>query len=76
MKLTPLHIKLMIHCYLVSSPINNADAPAVIDHLDELLSYELIYSEPESGSGYKATDRGIAFVDKLCSTELPKQEWV
>lgn len=75
-KFTPLHIELMIHYYAVNEPLKQASAPAVISFTADLIELGVIREDKDSGSGYSATDKGSAWVDKICSTPLPVQQWI
>ena len=74
-KFTPLHIELIIHYHCICKPPLNHDAPAVIEFTEELVNLGLINKDGTSGSGYRCTDKGNVFVEKICNTELPVQYW-
>lgn len=71
MKVTLLHISLMIHYYALAEPVPNETAPAVIACTTQLLENGLIYVEPTSRSGYRATEKGTVWIQMLKSTPLP-----
>jgi hypothetical protein len=74
-KFTPLHIELILHYHCCCNLWPQHDAPAVIEFTDDLLGMGLIVGDRESGSGYRTTERGGKFVEKLCNTEIPVQVW-
>jgi len=74
--MTPLHIELMIHYYAHCEPTYNPEAPAVKEYTLDLLKEGLIDESATSGSGYVSTDKGKAFVEKICETPIPVQTWI
>ena len=86
-KFTPLHISLLIHIYTRPTEVPHRSAPAVKQFLAELGSLGLIEKngaslnwEPSDRcyeiSGLEITDKGRAFMDKICNTPLPVQAWI
>lgn len=73
--LTPLTIEIMLQCYCSPNPTANIseriwNSPAAKETREWLLSERLIDLED------RATDRGRAWVDFICSTPLPEMKWV
>ena len=66
----PLHLELMIHYFVSDEPFDRISAPAVQDCLGQLERYGLLDSNEAPGA-YSVTDKGAAFVERLCRTELP-----
>lgn len=79
--MTPLQIRMMLHYYAIAEPYA-ADDPrhghsaAVFEQRQSLVDASLIETDEHSGSGYKATDRGVAYVEALCALPLPIKKWV
>lgn len=74
--MTPLEIEIVMHYYCCPGEYREGDftAPAVRSIIDEFRDQlGLIKQTPD---GYKITDKGAAFVQSLCSVQLPVQVWV
>jgi hypothetical protein len=79
--MTPLQIRMMLHYYAISAPYavdnpQHADSLAVREQRQRLINDELIEPDETSGSGFRATDRGDAYVEALCAMPLPIKKWV
>lgn len=79
--MTPLQIVMMLHYYAIAEPYAyrdpcHANSEAVRKQRDRLVSFELIEPDPNSRSGYRATERGVAYVEALERTPLPIKKWV
>jgi hypothetical protein len=74
-KFTPLHIELILHYHCACNPPINQHTAAVCDFTMELEELGLIRHSADSGSGYRCTDKGNVFCEKLCNTVLPVQVW-
>ena len=72
---TPLHIELMLHYYCSCEEYPTADAPSVIEFTGNLEANDLIKSDYPKKNKYCATEKGEAFVQKICNTPLPKRKW-
>lgn len=77
--MTILHIQIMLwyYCrpvrYGMGEP-EHANSPAVREYTKNLVDWGMI--EPvEATDYYKATDRGIAYVEYLRGVPLPRQMW-
>lgn len=71
MRITPLHINLMIHCYALSEEIPNRGAPAVEEYLQQLQNEDLIEPSGASRSGFRSTPKGAKWIEMLRSTPFP-----
>lgn len=74
MKTTILHLTLLIHYHIKDEPTYAPHAPAVIEYTEQLRQYSLIYADPESGSGFKTTEKGaraISLMNKMLDSFLP-----
>jgi hypothetical protein len=73
-KITPLHIELIIHVTCTREPIPHPEAPAVTDYLNDLQKWHLIaptiYNAP---SGWDSLEAGRVFVRMLCDTPIPER---
>ncbi len=75
---TPLHIELMVHYATSYAQFERHTAPTVCDYTEHLVNLGLV----ESASGeshertWRATDRGVAFLEMICKTPLPRLAWV
>ena len=69
MKLTPLHINLMLKYYAQQVP-DHPTAPASIAYTQQLEEAGLI-QEAGIPCGYISTKKGDAFVSRICKTPLP-----
>lgn len=79
--MTPLQLTMMLHYYAIAEPYSandwqHANSRAVNEQRQILINDDLIEADETSGSGFRATDRGIAFVEALCATPLPVKKWV
>jgi len=76
--LTPLHLMLLLHYHTTPEPWPQATAPAVRVYTEHLLRLELIQRDPKEirHESYDITQRGIAFVESLCTAPLPVERWV
>lgn len=77
MKLTPLHLSLLIHVYTTPAPIPNADNGTHRKFLDDLQDHGLIdvNGDGREGSGWAVTTKGKAHMAQLLSLPLPVQVW-
>lgn len=75
MKLTPLHLQLVIHYNVYPVPFPKSHAPAVIDYTGQLVEAGIL-KRVEQEPYYVATERGKAFLEMLCSTPFPVQQWI
>lgn len=71
-EITPLHIQLMLHYYAIAAPYAehdpaHANSVATRDYTDELIMWDCIAKDNNSPSGYRATNKGHAWVDRLCN---------
>lgn len=74
METTILHLNLLIHYHVKDEPTYAPNAPAVIEYTEQLRQYSLIYTDPESGSGFKTTEKGaraINLMQKMLNSFLP-----
>ncbi len=73
--MTPNDIEVLIYCYARPGPHPRVDAPAVQKALRSFVANGLI--EPDNiRGGYRATDRGAAHIEQLCSLAWPTQVWI
>lgn len=79
--MTPLQLTMMLHHYAIAEPYakgdpDHANSRAVREQRQLLINDELIEPDEMSGSGFRATDRGRAYVEALCAMPLPVKKWV
>jgi hypothetical protein len=75
-RLCPAYIEVLLHCHAHCEPIPRLHAPVVVDALELLQQFGLIEADDHSGSGWRTTARGLAFVDLLCYTPIPVEATV
>jgi hypothetical protein len=78
MKISPLHVSLLIHCYAIASEIEHRNAPAVVQYLEWMELNDLIIQANTRKFGFRTTDRGDAWMQQILATPLPvsRLEWV
>ena len=72
----PLGINMMLHFYAIAEPFPRIDAPACQELLHAFLSERMIETDSTGGSGYRVTERGLAYVAALEAVQLPICKWV
>jgi len=74
---TPLHIEVLIHCYVSGTAHPRFSAPAVQSAINELLDEKAIEWNAESKDthAYQTTEKGHAWVKAICNTPPPVQCW-
>ena len=76
--MTPYEIELLIFINGRASSLDECAPPCT--HRDNVVARfehdDLIYENQESTSGWYTTSRGMALVEMLCATPLPKRVWV
>lgn len=73
MKLSPLAIKIILHCHTTPEPLHDVFTPVAQEIIGDFVENGLL--EPAVGSTYTTTERGRAFVAMLCATPFPEQVW-
>ena len=81
MKITPLHIEIMLHYNIGGSDYRDGDfsASAVREYINQLHEENLLEAVPEYQEctlKYFITDKGLVWIDCLCKTPMPIQKWV
>lgn len=80
MRSPPMKISMMLHFYAIVTPYAEhhptGNSEAYHEFVRDLLKEDMIKPDSTSGSGYKATDKGRAWVDMICSTPHPVLAWV
>lgn len=66
---------LMLWYYTGPSKPDLASSPAGIDYTAELFGHGLLVKDESIPSGYRASEKGEAFVAMLGNTPLPIQAW-
>jgi hypothetical protein len=79
--MTPLQITMMLHYYAIAAPYaqhepEHAISPAVRSQTQDLADAGLIEPSSTSGSGWRSTDKGKAYVEMLCDLPVPVCKWV
>lgn len=77
-QLTVLQINMMLHYYAIAAPYaerhpEHARSHVMMMQRSALVSSNMLKADPESPSGFKPTDRGVAYVKRLTHTPLPEQ---
>lgn len=73
--MTPLQIQMMLHYYAIAEPYamrqpEHAGSRSVIDQRMKLINLGLLSVVPETPSGYRPTELGREYVDRLCNTPI------
>jgi len=80
MRLTPLKIRILMDCHFLSGAFEGPQAPAYVKALEEFLIEGVIRRIPSSipfGKGrFQTTEKGAAWVEKLCAVPIPVAQWV
>ena len=71
MKITPLHLELLIHYYSTCTCHPRATAPASVRFTQELLDAGLIQTRLGTDSGFETTRTGTAHILALCALTPP-----
>ena len=79
--MTPLQVMMMLHYNGIAEPYAknepaHATSPAVTSQRYELCHEGLLAQDVHSGSGWKTTDRGRAYVEHVCAVQTPVCMWV
>jgi len=74
--MTPLLIEMILHYHATPGDYRDGDfsAPAVREAIDWMREESLIVYKKEGG--YQATERLHAYVEKICSIDLPIKKWI
>lgn len=77
-KITPLHIEIMLHYNCGTSDYRDGDfsAPAVSNSINELYRNELLKNTLTGNDRFCITEKGRAWIYGLCQTPMPIQKWV
>lgn len=77
MEHSPLDIEVMMYCYARGDQHPRYGNESVDDSHNRLLCYHLIEMDKSKGeNGYKATDKGLAWVGFLCNTPFPVKAYI
>ena len=71
MKITPLHLELLIHYYSTCTRHPRAGSPASVRFTQELQDANLIRPCEKTDSGFKTTSTGTAHILALCALQPP-----
>jgi hypothetical protein len=71
--MTPYEITLLLHCHVMAEPSHGWPCAAT-PLLDEtLVSF---YNNGLVTADYKTTERAAVYIDALCATPWPVQQWI
>ena len=70
----PLLIEMILHMHTSGARFPNLEAPAQQEFLKFLLENDLVYYSHDHDC-YTTTERGAAWVEKICATPLPVKTW-
>lgn len=75
--MSPLQITIALHYHYCCVDFRDGDftAPAVREALHLFVDEGLLEYYPELGMKYQPTEKLDAYVQKLCSINLPKLKW-
>ena len=76
--MTPLLIEMILHYHTTPGDYRDGDfsAPAVRAAIDWMRDEVQLIEHKPGKPGYVATDRLHAYVEKLCTIDLPVLKWV
>jgi len=76
MILTPLHLRILLHCYISppDAPFNHAGCSNEYQH--DLIEMGLLLFDRIEDASPTATERGKAHIQQLLSLPLPQQAWI
>lgn len=79
--MTPLQLTMLLHYYSIAEPYalrqpEHANSPVVKDQRMGLMNEGLLLVSDITGSEYKVTEKGKAFIEALCNMPLPVCKWV
>lgn len=81
MRLTPLHIDIVLHYHARASDMTNLEAPAVRQYVNELVESGIL-APRDIGlrnmldhRSYRLTEKGGVWLDALLSLPFPVQKW-
>lgn len=76
-RLTPLHLKLLLHAYSHCEPWPHNHSGVAKDYEADLAKEGLVQRHEDTDSSYwECTDKGKAHVEQLMSLPFPTQAWI
>ena len=77
MRLAPLHLEIIVWYNSHVVDLENLEAPAVRNYLEQLLNAEIIRHNTKPGwnISYELTDKGRAYLEALLTVPFPVQKW-
>ena len=79
MAITPLHLEILLWHHTRCIPMENKNAPAVIEYTKQLLANELLCETFEpigKDSGYRLTRKGEVWLEAILNTPFPVLQYV
>lgn len=76
MTLTPLHLRILLHCYVSPPDVPYSHGGCSNDYQRELIQEGLLLFEHMGDAIPVVTPRGKAHIQQLLSLPLPQQAWV
>ena len=73
-KLTPLHIKLLLHAYSHPEPWPHNGGCS--DEYEKHLVSAGLVKIADDGGYYDCTEKGKAHVEQICTMQFPRQAWI
>jgi hypothetical protein len=73
-RLTPLHLKLLLHAYSHHEPWPH-NGGCALEYEQHLVADGLVQLA-EHASYYECTDKGKAHVEQLCTLQFPRPAWI
>jgi len=74
MILTPLHLKILLHCYVCADPCDHLGCSE--QYQNQLIDDGLLEHSKIAGNCPNVTELGKAHVAQILSLPLPQQAWV
>lgn len=78
MTFSPLHIQVILHIYAIAEPLEKSFpmSSVLAEILDFCQHWKIIEKDSVALNGFRILPRGVKWVEMLCETPLPIQQWV
>ena len=73
-RLTPVAIEALMHYHYNPTPHPKAESTSVKNAVSHLIQNGIIGWD-ENSNTYSTTEKGVIFVEMICTTPLPEQKW-
>ena len=76
MTLTPLHLRILLHCYVSPPDVPYSHGIVIAEYQSHLIEMDLLQYKHPDHIIPTVTPRGKAHIQQLLSLPLPQQAWV